>query len=62
MPDAKLLDLLINNHTSEAIDYWTSELNGRTLKENALEKMLSGILDIEEIERWCGLLDEKAVY
>lgn len=62
MPDAKLLDLLINNHTSEAIDYWTSELNGRTLKENALEKMLSGIIDIEEIERWCGLLDEKAVY
>jgi type II secretory ATPase GspE/PulE/Tfp pilus assembly ATPase PilB-like protein len=62
MPDAKLLDLLINNRTSEAIDYWTSELNGRTLKENAVEKMLSGIIDIEEIERWCGLLDEKAVY
>ena len=62
MPDAKLLDLLINNRTSEAIDYWTGELNGRTLKENAVEKMLTGTIDIEEIERWCGLLDEKAVY
>ena len=62
MPDAKLLELLINNRTSEAIDYWTTELNGRTLKENAVEKMLAGVIDIEEIERWCGLLDEKAVY
>ncbi len=62
MPDAKLLDLLISNRTPEAIDYWTGELNGRTLKENAVEKMLSGMIDIEEIERWCGLLDEKAVY
>ena len=62
MPDAHLLELLINNETKNAIDYWTSELDGRTLKENALEKMLLGEIDIEEIERWCGLLDEKAVY
>lgn len=62
MPDATLLELLIKNDTKNAIDYWTSELNGRTLKENALEKMLLGEIDIEEIERWCGLLDEKAAY
>ncbi len=62
MPDARLLDLLIKNETKDAIDYWTGELDGRTLKENALEKMLLGEIDIEEIERWCGLLDEKAVY
>jgi len=62
IPDAKLLELLINNETKKATDYWMTELGGRTLKENALEKMLIGDIDIEEIERWCGLLDEKAVY
>ena len=62
IPDAKLLELLINNETKKATDYWTTELGGRTLKENALEKMLIGDIDVEEIERWCGLLDEKAVY
>ena len=62
IPDAKLLELLINNETKKATDYWMTELGGRTLKENALEKMLVGDIDIEEIERWCGLLDEKAVY
>lgn len=62
MPDAHFLEMLIDNNTKEAIEYWTGDLSGRTLKENALEKMLLGEIDIEEIERWCGLLDEKAVY
>lgn len=62
MPDATFLDLLVGGETKKAIDYWTGDLNGRTLKDCAVERMLSGLLDVEEVERWCGLLDERPVY
>lgn len=62
LPDATFLELLVKGETKKAIDYWTGDLNGRTLKDCAVERMLSGLLDIEEVERWCGLLDERPVY
>ena len=46
----------------KAIDYWTSDLNGRTLKDAATERMLKGLIDLDEVERWCGLLDQRPVY
>ncbi len=62
LPDAKFLEMLIKNETRKAIDYWTGDLNGRTLKEAAIERMLKGYIDLDEVERWCGLLDQRSVY
>ena len=62
LPDATFLSLMIESQTRKAIDYWTSDLNGRTLKDAATERMLKGWIDLEEVERWCGLLDQRPVY
>lgn len=62
LPDSTFLELIIAGETRKAIDYWTSDLNGRTLKDAALERMLKGMIDLDEVERWCGLLDQRPVY
>lgn len=62
MPDGQFLKLLVGGEVRKAIDYWTGDLNGRTMREAAIERMLQGKLDIEEVERWCGLLDERPAY
>lgn len=62
LPDAIFLELMIKGETRKAIDYWTSDLNGRTLKEAAMERMLKGFIDLDEVERWCGLLDQRPAY
>ena len=62
LPDATFLELMISGETRKAIDYWTSDLNGRPLKDAAIERMLKGYIDLEEVERWCGLLDQRPVY
>ena len=62
LPDAKFLELMIKNETKTAIDYWIAELNGRPLRDAAMERMLKGMIDLDEIERWCGLLDQRPVY
>jgi type II secretory ATPase GspE/PulE/Tfp pilus assembly ATPase PilB-like protein len=62
MPDATFLKLMLDGETKLAIDYWTGELNGRTMKDAAIERMLQGKLDVEEVERWCGLLDQRPIY
>ncbi len=62
LPDATFLELMIKGETRKAIDYWTSDLNGRTLKEAATERMLKGLIDLDEVERWCGLMDQRPVY
>ena len=62
LPDATFLELLVKGETKKAIDYWTGDLNGRTMKDCATERMLSGLIDLEEVERWCGLLDERPAY
>ncbi len=62
LPDAMFLQLMINGDTKRAIDYWISELGGRTLRDAAIERMLKGVIDLDELERWCGLLDQRPVY
>lgn len=62
LPDAMFLQLMINGDTKRAIDYWTSELDGRPLRDAAIERMLKGYIDLDEVERWCGLLDQRPVY
>lgn len=62
LPDAMFLQLMINGDTKRAIDYWISELDGRTLRDAAIERMLKGYIDLDELERWCGLLDQRPVY
>lgn len=62
MPDSHILNMIINNETAKAIDYWVSELNGRPLKDAAIERMIKGQIDMDEVERWCGLIDQRPVY
>lgn len=62
LPDAMFLQLMISGDTKRAIDYWTSELDGRPLRDAAIERMLKGLIDLDEVERWCGLLDQRPVY
>lgn len=62
LPDATFLELMIKGETRKAIDYWTSDLGGRTLKDAATERMLKGYIDLDEVERWCGLMDQRPVY
>ena len=62
LPDAMFLELIIKGETRKAIDYWTSDLNGRLMKDAAIEKMLKGYIDLDEVERWCGLMDQRPAY
>ncbi len=62
LPDAMFLELIIKGETRKAIDYWTSDLGGRTMKDAAIERMLKGHIDLDEVERWCGLMDQRPVY
>ncbi len=62
LPDSRFLKLMIDSETAKAIDYWVSELNGRPLKDAAIERMIKGMIDMDEVERWCGLIDQRPVY
>lgn len=62
LPDGHFLRLMLSGETKDAIDYWVSELNGRPLREAAIERMLKGYIDLDEVERWCGLLDQRPTY
>ncbi|MDR1476554.1 MAG: Flp pilus assembly complex ATPase component TadA [Rickettsiales bacterium] len=62
IPDMVFLEKIVNHSKKEAVHYWTNELSGRTLKEDAIEKMLRGLIAIDEVERWCGLIDLDAAY
>lgn len=62
LPDAVFLEMMVKGETKRAIDYWTADLGGRTLKEAAMERMLKGFIDLDEVERWCGLLDQRPAY
>jgi len=58
LPDATFLDLSVRGEFNKAMNYWINDLGGVTLRESAVDRMLSGIVDIEEVERWTGLLDQ----
>ncbi len=62
IPNSEFLQLALSGNTDGAVRYWLENLGGRTLKESAMELMLSGIIGIDELERWVGLLDQPGVY
>ncbi|MBQ3695435.1 MAG: Flp pilus assembly complex ATPase component TadA [Alphaproteobacteria bacterium] len=58
LPDSTFLNLTLKGETQKAQNYWINDLGGRTLRENALSRMFHGLIDIEEVERWTGFLDQ----
>ena len=60
--NSEFLGLALAGNTDAAVKYWLEEMDGRTLKEAACELMLRGIIGVDELERWVGLLDRPGVY
>ena len=60
--NSDFLQLALAGKTDEAVKYWLEEMDGRTLKEAACSLMLQGIIGVDELERWVGLLDRPGVY
>jgi type II secretory ATPase GspE/PulE/Tfp pilus assembly ATPase PilB-like protein len=60
--DSEFLRLALAGETTGATRYWLENLGGRTLKESAMELMLQGVIGVDELERWVGLLDQPGVY
>ncbi len=60
--NSEFLRLALAGNTDAAVKYWLEEMEGRTLKEAATALMLQGIVGIDELERWVGLLDRPGVY
>ena len=58
LPDATFLDLVMKGETKKAINYWINDLNGMTLREVAISHMFRGSIDLEEVERWTGFLNQ----
>ena len=62
MTNSEFLSLALSGETENALKYWLEKMNGRTLKEAAEELMLRGIIGVDELERWVGMLDRPWVY
>ncbi len=62
MTNSEFLSLALAGETENALKYWLEKMNGRTLKEAAIELMLRGIIGVDELERWVGMLDRPWVY
>ena len=60
--NSDFLQLALAGDTDAAVKYWLEEMDGRTLKESACSLMLQGIIGVDELERWVGLLDRPGVY
>lgn len=60
--NSEFLRFALAGNTDGAVKYWLEEMDGRTLKESATELMLKGIIGVDELERWVGLLDRPGVY
>ncbi|MBR3511033.1 MAG: Flp pilus assembly complex ATPase component TadA [Alphaproteobacteria bacterium] len=60
--NSEFLSLALAGETENAMKYWLEKMNGRTLKEAATELMLRGVIGVDELERWVGLLDRPWVY
>ncbi len=60
--NSEFLRLALAGNTDLAMKYWLEEMDGRTLKEAAAELMLKGIIGVDELERWVGLLDRPGEY
>ena len=62
LTNSEFLSFALAGETEAALRYWLEKLDGRTLKEAAIELMLKGIIGVDEVERWVGLLDRPWVY
>ena len=62
LTNSEFLSLALAGETDAALRFWLERLDGRTLKEAAEELMLRGIIGVDEVERWVGLLDRPWVY
>lgn len=62
LTNSEFLSFALAGETDAALRYWLEDLDGRTLKEAAIELMLKGIIGVDEVERWVGLLDRPWVY
>jgi type II secretory ATPase GspE/PulE/Tfp pilus assembly ATPase PilB-like protein len=62
LTNSEFLNLALSGETESALKYWLEKMNGRTLKEAAMELMLRGIIGVDELERWVGMLDRPWVY
>lgn len=60
--NSEFLRMALSGNTDGAYKYWLEEMDGRTLKEAATSLMLQGIIGVDELERWVGLLDRPGVY
>lgn len=60
--NGEFLNKALAGDTEGAVKYWLEEMDGRTLKEAATELMLQGIIGVDELERWVGLLDRPGAY
>ena len=60
--NSEFLRLALSGNTDAAVRYWMEEMDGRTLKEAAAALMLKGVVDIDELERWVGYVDEPGAY
>ena len=60
--DNEFLSRALGGDHNGAVKYWIENLGGRTLKESAIELMLTGRIDPSELERWVGLLDQPNIY
>ncbi|MDR2412800.1 MAG: Flp pilus assembly complex ATPase component TadA [Rickettsiales bacterium] len=58
----EFLRLALSGDTVGAARYWLENLDGRTLKESAMELMLQGIIGVDELERWIGLINQPGIY
>jgi len=62
LTNSEFLQKALSGDTDGALKYWLEKMNGRTLKEAAIELMLRGIIGVDELERWVGMLDRPWVY
>jgi len=56
LPDAAFYEFVRAGEKIKAIEYWLSELNGRTIVEHAAEKVAAGLVDPRVAEKTVGRL------
>ncbi|WP_200338958.1 GspE/PulE family protein [Rhodovibrio sodomensis] len=55
-PDDRLMDLVREDHKSEARRHWLENLGGKTMLTNAVLKLTEGVVGPEEVEQNVGVL------
>lgn len=58
LPDQKFMEFVAERRKIEAKAYWREHLNGVTMVEHAMTKVMAGEVDPREVEDKVGLIDE----